>query len=1014
MKKFLSVLKKIKLWGVLSTTFVLLFIVFYVAYTVTGTYAGVINSHLGLNKRETDIDIEELTENLENLGVEIEGEGAVLLKNEDALPLKGDEKLSCFFMGSANFNYTASGSGGADSSTYKTLKTALEDEGFSVNQTLWDFYTTGVGAEVSRREGKVYGRNEKLEGGKTIFKAREIPWDRYSDTEKNSFSEYNTAIFTVSRSSGEGKDVSATESDGHDGSYLSLTNEEISVLKEITALKKAGTVKKIIVLLNTSSQFQCDFLDDAQFCEEQGIDVDACLWVGNVGKSGIGAIGKLLKGEIVPSGRLSDTYLNDNFSSPAMAGWMANDSWFSGTYANADSLNLNESQQKYAVYTEGIYVGYRYYETRYEDYVMETGNSGDYDYKSDVAYPFGYGLSYTQFSYSDFSVTDNGDDTYTVNVTVTNDGDTYTGKEVVQVYLQKPYIQGGVEKASVELVGYAKTQPLAPHESESVSVTVEKYSFKSYDSDTAKTYILDEGDYYLTVAKNAHDAVNNILAEKGYTVQNTDGRMDKDGDSELVDVAWHNSAYDKTTYATSIYTGEPITNQFDFADVNLYDGSGDNSVTYVSRNDWTGTFPKEKVVLSVATEKMQKDLSSNKGITEDEGAEMPTFGADNGLKLSDLYGKEYDDEEWDKLLDQMSFDDMANLLTGNYLTNQIDSISKPMTMETDGPTGDTNSVTKNSFPCEGIWASSYNNELLEKIGEYFAEDVIASGHTGVYAPGVNIHRVPFGGRSAEYFSEDGFLSGVCAAYEVKGIQSKGVIAHVKHFAFNDQDTDRAGISIWLNEQEAREIMLVPFEYALNINNENTAVQRGNAHAVMTAFSRIGCEWAGACPNMLFNVLHGEWNFDGFNITDMASSNGAQFMTYMDGVMLGTDQFLRNPDYLYELDDYKSSPTFCSRMRDSAHRLLYSVCNYSIAMNDELFSGMPWWQATLLSLEIIFAIVGFGAVAMYIAGHIVSRAQNDKRIIQTGDGDSLSASGGGGADESFSRGKTEKNEKDDYR
>lgn len=994
MKKFLSVLKKVKLWEVLSTVFVLLFIVFYVAYTVTGTYAGVINSQLGLNKRETDIDVDKLSEDLEKLGVEVEGEGAVLLKNENALPLKGDEKLSCFFMGSTNFNYTASGSGGADSSTYKTLKAALEDEGFSVNQTLWDFYTTGVGAEVSRREGKVYGRNEKLEGGKTVFKAREIPWNRYSDTEKNSFAEYNTAIFTVSRSSGEGKDVSATGSDGHDGSYLSLTNEEISVLKEITALKKAGTVKKIIVLLNTSSQFQCDFLDDAEFCEEQGIDVDACLWVGNVGKSGIGAIGKLLKGDIVPSGRLSDTYLNDNFSSPAMAGWMVNDGWFSGTYANADSLNLNASQQKYAVYTEGIYVGYRYYETRYEDYVMGTGEAGDYDYKSDVAYPFGYGLSYTEFSYSDFSVTDNGDDTYTVNVTVTNDGDTYTGKEVVQVYLQKPYIQGGVEKASVELVGYAKTQPLAPKASQPVSITVEKYSFKSYDSETAKTYILDEGDYYLTVAKNAHDAVNNILAEKGYTTENTKGKMDKDGNAELADVAWHNSAYDKTTYAKSIYTGETITNQFDFADVNLYEGSGDNSVTYVSRNDWTGTFPTEKVVLSVATEKMQKDISSNKGITEDEGAEMPTFGADNGLKLSDLYGKDYDDEDWDKLLDQMSFDDMANLLTGNYLTNQIDSISKPKTIETDGPTGDTTSVTKNSFPCEGIWASSYNNELLERIGEYFAEDVIASGHTGVYAPGVNIHRVPFGGRSAEYFSEDGFLSGVCAAYEVKGIQSKGVIAHVKHFAFNDQDTDRAGIGIWLNEQEAREIMLVPFEYALNINNENTAVQRGNAHAVMTAFSRIGCEWAGACPNMLFNVLHEEWNFDGFNITDMASSNGAQFMTYMDGVMLGTDQFLRNPDYLYELDDYKSSPTFCLRMRDSAHRLLYSVCNYSIAMNDELSSGMPWWQATLLSLEIIFAIVGFGAVALYIAGRLVSRVQRDKCMSQTDDGKNVSASGRG--------------------
>lgn len=998
MKKFLSILKKIKLWEVLSTTFVLLFIVFYVAYTVTGTYAGVINSQLGLNKRETDIDVEELAKNLENLGVEIEGEGAVLLKNEEALPLQGNEKLSCFFMGSTNFNYTASGSGGADSSTYKTLKEALEDEGFSINQTLWDFYTTGVGAETSRREGKVYGRKETLSGGKTLFKAREIPWDRYSDAEKTSFSEYNTAIFTVSRSSGEGKDISTTESDGHDGSYLSLTNEELSVLKEITALKKAGKVKKIIVLLNTSSQFQCDFLDNAQFCEEQGIDVDACLWVGNVGKSGMGAIGKLLKGEIIPSGRLSDTYLNDNFSSPAMASWMANDGWFSGTYTNAASLELNESQRKYAVYAEGIYVGYRYYETRYEDYVMGTGEAGDYDYKSDVAYPFGYGLSYTQFSYSDFSVTDNGNDTYTVNVTVTNDGDTYTGKEVVQVYLQKPYIQGGVEKASVELAGYAKTKPLAPHESEPVSITVEKYSFKSYDSDTAKTYILDEGDYYLTVAKNAHDAVNNILAKKGYTTQNTDGRMDKDGASEFVDVAWHNSAYDKTTYATSIYTGEQITNQFDFADVNLYDGSGDNGVTYVSRNDWTGTFPTEKVLLSVATEKMQKDLSSNKGITEDEDAQMPTFGAKNGLKLSDLYGKEYNDEDWDRLLDQMSFDDMANLLTGNYLTNQIDSISKPLTVEADGPTGDTTSVTKNSFPCEGIWASSYNNELLEKIGEYFAEDVIASGHTGIYAPGVNIHRVPFGGRSAEYFSEDGFLSGVCAAYEVKGIQSKGVIAHVKHFAFNDQDTDRAGISIWLNEQEAREIMLVPFEYALNASNEKTAVQRGNAHAVMTAFSRIGCEWAGACPNMLFNVLHGEWNFDGFNITDMASSNGAQFMTYMDGVMLGTDQFLRNPDYLYELDNYKSSATFCSRMRDSAHRMLYSVCNYSIAMNDELSSGMPWWQATLLSFEIIFAVVGFAAVALYIAGRLVSRfAQGDEGVPQTGEGKNIDASGFGLAD-----------------
>ena len=973
-------------WAAIGGVCILLFVLLVVADQVTTQYQGLINKTLGIETTVVETtedgeqisyersfaDTQELAAYLEELGTRAESGGIVLLKNENgALPLSRGDKLSLMFMGSTAFNYSASGSGGADSSTYPTLKEALSGD-FAVNETLWSFYTEGEGAATSRQtRGAMYGRTENLDGGVTVYQAREINWSKYTDTEIASIEEYDTVVFTISRSSGEGKDVSATGSDGHDGSYLSLTEDEISVMSALTQMKKEGRVKKLVVLLNTSAQFQCDFLADEAFCTEYGIDIDAALWVGNVGKSGINAIPQILTGDVNPSGRLSDTYLVDNMSSPAMQSWMVN-GWFSSDYTNADELGLLDSQRKYAVYQEGIYVGYRYYETRYEDYVLGAAGVGAYDYAGDVAYPFGYGLSYTDFAYSDYAVTDNGNGSYTVSVTVTNTG-AAAGRHAVEVYLQKPYTdydrENGVEKAAVELAGFAKTQLLEPGGSETVSVMVEKYAFKSYDANGAQTYILDAGDYYLTVAADAHAAVNNILAAKGYTAANTAGRMDADGDASLASVVWTNPALDTETFAQSIYTGETITNEFDFCDVNRYEGSGDNSVVYVSRSDWEGTMPQAPAELSVATTQMAFDISSNKGAPEEEGAVMPAYGADNGLTLAQMYGLDYDDPLWDDLLDQLSFEDTANLLSGNYLTIALESVAKPATSECDGPTGDTYSITQTSFPCEGIWASSFDAELIREIGAGYAEDAVATGHSGVYAPGVNIHRVPFGGRSAEYFSEDPFLSGMACSYEVQGLQSRGVIAHVKHFAFNDQDTDRAGISVWLSEQEAREIMLVPFEYALTQTNDNTSAERGSAHAVMTAFSRVGCEWAGATENMLIDVLHGEWNFDGFNITDMAQSNGAEFMTYEDGVMRGTDQFLKDGT-ADALSAYKNNATFCQKLRESAHRLLYTVANHSVVMNGytvntKVIVITAWWQKLLRGAEIAAAVIGFGGAAAYV-------------------------------------------------
>lgn len=882
---------------------------------------------------------------------EAEGEGIVLLKNENnVLPLSKGGKVSCFLNGSVNLNYSSSGSSAADTSSYGTLKDALEDEDvqLTVNPELWEFYTEGDGAEYTPKKKL----NRDL--GMQVYSANAAPWSSYSEVEE-SFADYpDAAIVVISRSSGEGMDISTVESDGTDGSYLTLSEEELDVLTHLSECKEQGTIQSIVVLLNTALAVRADFIDDEAY------GIDACMWIGNVGCAGINAVADVLVGNTVPSGRLSDTYVKDNFSSPAMASWMLNqDGVFNQTYTNSEELDLNSTQMYYGIYQEGIYVGYRYYETRYEDTVLGAEGVGDYEYSDVVAYPFGYGLSYTTFEYSDFSAEETESGDFEVNVTVTNTGDTWSGKEVVQIYLQKPYTEydkeNNIEKASVELAGFAKTDVLAPGESEVLTITVERDSFKTYDANGRKTYILDAGDYYLAAGRDAHDALNNILALKGYGQE--DG-MDAQGNQDMAMVVLKQAELDDTAYAVSAETGEAITNQLDFMDVNKYSGLDDVQVVYVSRSDWEGTWPLNAVQLTVSDE-LLADLGSNKEIVEEEELTMPAYGTGSGMTVAMLRGEAYDSEKWDQLLDQMTFSEQALLVSdGSFSTHATGSVGVGSTYEQDGPTGVVGSITGISFPSEGIWASSFNTELAERIGDALGEDARINNIQGVYLPGINIHRSPYGGRTNEYFSEDTLLTGLMCEAEIRGVQENGVIAHVKHFIFNDEEAQRNGICIWMNEQAAREIYLRPWEYAVNPS-------RGNAHAIMSSFNRAGALWTSASENLVQNILRKEFGFDGYVITDMASSNAALFMTYVDGFMNGTDLFLGSGSE-NALDEYKSSVTFANRIRESVHRLLYVFSNYSAVMdgisNSLQFAEVtPWWQMVL------YALIGVSGTGTVIFG-----------------------------------------------
>ena len=896
-----------------------------VALFVGGTFWELENEDPGAVYYESDFASEaDRTAKGAELVKQVEAEGASLLTNEDeALPLAKGSKVSLFSTSSVNIVYGGTGSANVDASKCDNLKTALEKEGFSVNQTLWDFYETGDAAEYTRGNAGAVVQDSATASGYGSAEIVEAPWSLYSEDVLGSVEEYgDAAIVVLSRIGGEGADSYFDHELGDGKNYLALNQEEKDMMAGIKAMKDAGTIDKIVVLINTSNALQVDFLQNNEY------GVDATLWIGGVGQTGLNAVAEILDGTVNPSGSLPDTYCYDNYSSPAMQN-------FTPVVYDGDTTQIPEHADTYMVYQEGIYVGYKYYETRYEDYVMGTGNAGEYAYGNDVAFPFGYGLSYTTFEYSDVTLSyDAAATTYTMKVTVTNTGDV-AGKETVQAYVSSPYTQydidNNVEKASVSLVGFEKTDILAPGASETLTIEIDGDYVASYDAYGAGTYILDAGDYYFTAATDAHNAANNVLAAKGFTPETTDGRMDVAGNAELV-ATWNNPALDTTTYATSD-AGTEITNKLNASDPNMNEEVG-TTVTYLTRNDWEGTMPSlEKTIKIALNDYLVQALQDQQYETDTTvNVAMPRLGADNGLTLYDMIGLDYDDPAWDELLDQMTADEMVSLVGDSFhWTMPVLSVQAPGTRDENGPQGLTVAlfgshlgVETTALTSEDVLAATFNKELVYEIGNIVGNDCLDAKVTFLYGPGANTHRSPYGGRNFEYYSEDAVLSSEIGKAEVSGIEEKGVRVVMKHFALNDCEQDRIGLGVWLNEQSAREIYLRAFQGAL----ENS---QAGGNGVMMAYTRWGAQWSGANAGLVKGILNEEWQCNGLQITDNVLST---MVNGIDGVLGGTTTYDSMLSFMVTnngLAKYTKDPIIVSAMREACHHNLYAIAN-SQAMN----------------------------------------------------------------------------------
>lgn len=835
------------------------FVVPSIAPAVVSMATGLIN---GVSRKPDQASLDATTAS-RDLTEEIEGESIVLLKNNGALPLSGKGKINLFGYASNDVMYGGSGSGGGDSSGNINIAEGLRNAGFEVNEELEAFYkeraverdSTGFrGNDYSINEPAVSEYSEEL-----ISHAKE-----YSDI----------AVISFSRAGGEGADLpmDMTGKTGGDAGapYLRLQQVEKDVLHMVEE-----NFDTVIVLINTTNAMELGFLEDEA--------VDGALWVGCPGSSGCNAIADVLAGEINPSGRLTDTYAYDVTSAPSYY----NFGGYSYTNTVYNDVQRKDEPYHYVEYVEGIYVGYRYYETRYID--NETGECDEEAYAKAVQYPFGYGGSYTTFTQE---ITDFAQDDKQISVTVnvTNTGNT-AGKEVVQIYYSAPYTIGGIEKSEVVLAGFDKTQLLQPGESQEVVIRFAIEDMASYDWSGVKTsnggYVLEAGDYEIRLQSDSHHVIDKRTANVPEEIIYDDAHAGK-RDSDLVTA------------------------------VNLFDDvAGD--LTFVYRWDWEGTLPTERAPETKEATQEQIDALTAKDYAQDPNEEDIVF-AKNGLTLSDMKGLDYDDPQWEKLLQQLSVKDMKFLVgNGGWATQAIKSVGKVYCAESDGPAGVHDLMTQvngNQFTSATNFGSTWNRELSYRIGEAFGDEARAYHIAGLYAPGVNIHRSPFGGRNFEYVSEDGFLTGEIEAAEIQGIQSKGIYCYTKHFALNDQETfrDFAGICTWANEQSMRELYLRPFEIA---------VKKGKTKGIMSSFNRLGTTWTGASRPLLTNVLREEWGFKGAVVTDCA--NGFAYMDMNAGLRAGNDLLLT---ILLDgiTEDTTGTPTGRQALRRASHNILYMVAN----------------------------------------------------------------------------------------
>jgi len=873
--------------------------------------------------------------NAQEVNLKLAEEGFVLLKNENAaLPMNKGARISVFSKNSVNLSYGGSGSGGFDTSNNKNLYESLNDAGFVTNPTLKRFYESSQSGPVRTANSSDLdnGDNQKIA-------AAETPQNKYTDAVKNSYVDYSdAALVVITRIGGEGFDLPRYQGDSEgvvspDSHYLELDQNEIDLLTAVTD----GTFKRVVVVFNTPSSFEATFLKDSAYAAFAD-KIDAAVWIGFTGSNGITALGEILNGDVNPSGRLVDTWAADFTKNPSFVNF--------GTGCLPDTTDKYDGGMYYSVdYEEGIYVGYRYYETRGE-------TDGENWYNANVVYPFGYGLSYTAFDWTvgDASASEiELGTTITVPVTVKNTG-SVAGKEVVQLYASAPYTLGGIEKAHKVLVGFAKTKLLQPGESETVTVSFDPYSAASYDYRDANSngfsgYELEAGEYTLYISRNAHESEKAIALNLAADVQIG---TDPTTDSEVV-----NRYTDSENFLDSDW-------QLD---------------TMLSRADWEGTWPTPQTAQQHAgTDRLYEEIRSEEhnNPTDFDSEEYPWFGEEPTLTLRDLLpsaeaeGYEpvvsYDDERWEELMMGCDEEEMIALINnGAYHTLAMESVGLPATIHGDGPSGFTCFMSKEQvngtcqYVSEPVMASTWNINLMNELGEAIGEEgTIGDKATGqpyssIYAPGVNIHRSPFGGRCSEYFSEDPFISGMMGAAEVQGIQSRGVLPTVKHFVANEQETHRSigGDLSWLSEQALREIYLKPFEYTVKL---------GETRGIMTSFNRIGTRWTGGDYRLLTEILRNEWGFNGLVICDFNTIPQymiPRMMFYAGGSLdLATQQSAMWMDC--DTSDAGDAIVLMRAVKD----VMYALVN-SNAMNAEVIGyNPPIWQEYLHWINIgAFTLVG---------------------------------------------------------
>lgn len=956
-----------------------------------------------------------------------EKEGAALLYNKDnALPLDKDTETVSLFGRATVTPVAAHMAAGTrpQPGYFANIYQAMKDEGFTVNDELYTILDTYEDPGVAKP-------NMQFTYGTITTGTADVedPIDVYDDAAKATWRgaghENEVAVYTIMRSGSESNDM-AMYDEGNDGkSSLSLHDKERAILSMLQQEKAAGNIKKIVILLNTGNPLEVNWLKD--------YDVDACMFIGSIGSQGARGVADILSGDTNPSGHLVDTYAVNSLSAPAVVNSSDNTSQFTNFDEIDETLNAgipdtakyDECAGYLTFQAEGIYVGYKYYETRYEDYVLGRGNAdggngasngaSSWQYQNEVSYPFGHGLSYTTFEQTLDSVRyDAETDTYEVKVTVTNTGDV-AGKSVVQIYAQTPYEayeeENNIEKSAVTLVDFDKTQLLQPKDSEQLIINVDRYLLASYDHVNAKGYYLSEGDYYFGIGENAHDALNNIIKAKQPDVT---GLIDFDGtpcegDAEK---AYHfELGYDTESYKYSS-EGVLVTNRFEDCDINYWvEGSG----TYLSRSDWQGTYPTEKTTIEASDEMMYW----LKGEYYEKPADAPsaqevldTLGNNKGISFVTMKDVAYDNEvQWDEFLRQMTLDELLSVLECYNGRAGVPSVGLPETFIGDGVDGmmkgnpmnpnqypfdyeDTTGkygsgvmtaeeLRATRYPSKTILTGTFNKKLYERRGALMGEEGLWSNNTKglveCFGIGVDLHRTPFGGRAIEYCSEDANMTYLATIPEVIAIQKKGVLASPKHVAGNDQEIERHGVSVFFNEQAWREGSLRACEGAIRV---------GKAHSLMQSFNRLGLVWASSSSVLNREVIMGEWGFEGHLETDGTDGkveDSYGFMGhYATTVAAGSDTFCLNESaatvlkqQIMDTDDGH----LIELVMEAAKRFFYAMSRSNavngLSSDSIVLEITPWWQTALTSATVVLAVLTAGGAVMLVASKVKEKKEGGK-------------------------------------